>query len=175
MTLTDTLKSRRSVRKFADRPVPREVLQQLLDLALTAPSSKNTRSSRFMVVSEPKTLARISRMRDFGSAFVADVPCGVLVLGDTTATDLWLDNATISATFLQVAAADGDLGSCWVHVNGRPQRGDEPEGATAADYLREFMPIPADWQPLCFVALGYQTEPPRPKKEHDDTDKVLWL
>jgi nitroreductase len=180
MTLTDTLKTRRSVRKFADRPVPHEVLQQLLDLALTAPSSKNTRSTRFMVVSERATLARISQMRDFGSAFVADVPCGVLVLGDTTATDLWLDNAAISATFLQIAAADAGLGSCWVHVNGRPRwHAEVPDGEradeTATDYLREFLPIPADWQPLCFVALGYPTEPPRPKKEHDDTDKVLWL
>jgi nitroreductase len=180
MSLTDTLKTRRSVRRFADRPVPHEVLQTLLDLALTAPSSKNTRSTRFMVVSEPATLAKIAQMRDFGSAFLTDAPCGVLVLGDTSATDLWLDNAAISATFLQVAAADAGLGSCWVHVNGRPRwHAEVPEGEradeTATDFLRDFLPIPAGWNPLCFVALGYPAEPPRPRKEHDDADKIVWL
>lgn len=180
MTLSETLKTRRSVRKFDSRPVPREVLQELLTLALTAPSSKNVRSTRYIVVSDPGTLAKISEMRDFGSAFLADVPCGVLVSGDGAATDLWLDNAAISATFLQIAAADAGLGSCWVHVNGRPRwHAELPAGVnvncTAADYLREFLPIPADWNPLCFIALGYPTDPPRPKKEHDDTDKVVWL
>jgi nitroreductase len=174
MTLTEILKKRRSVRKFDGRPVPREVVEKVLKLTLTAPSSKNTRSTRFMVVDNPATLAAISTMRDFGSAFLADVPCGVLVMGDGTATDLWLDNAAISATILQLAAEEAGLGSCWVHVNGRPRLKDEPDGAGAADYLRTFLPIPADWNPLCFVAMGYPEGESKPRSEKDDTDKVIW-
>jgi nitroreductase len=180
MTLTEILKTRRSVRRMDGRPVPRELVQSVLDLALTAPSSKNVRSTRFMVVSERETLAKIAKMRDFGSAFLSDVPCAVMVLGDTTETDLWVDNAAISATVLQIAAADAGLGSCWVHVNGRPRwHAEVPEGEradeTATDFLRDFLPIPAGWNPLCFVALGYPSEPPRPRKEHDDSDKIVWL
>jgi nitroreductase len=128
-----------------------------------------------MVVENPETLRRVSGMRDYGSTFLADAPCAVLVLGDNSATDLWLDNAAISATVLQIAAEDAGLGSCWVHVSGRPQKLDEPGGATAEDYLREFLPIPAEWKPLCFVALGYPADTPKPHKERDDTDKVVWL
>jgi nitroreductase len=175
MTLTEILNKRRSVRRFDGRPVPRETIEAILKLALTAPSSKNTRSTRFMVVSEPETLERISRMRDFGSAFLAEVPCAVIVCGDGSATDLWLDNAAISATILQLAAEDAGLGSCWVHINGRPQKREEPDGATADEHLREFLPIPADWKPLCVVALGYPAEPTKPHKERDDADKIVWL
>jgi nitroreductase len=136
-----------------------------------------------MVVDKPELLARISEMRDFGSAFIAGAPCGVLVMGDT-ATDLWLDNAAISATILQLVAQDAGLGSCWVHVNGRLRWSREPsEGMprpanpteTATDYLRTFLPIPADWNPLCFVALGYHTDMPKPHRDKDDSDKIMWL
>jgi len=184
MTLTEIIKARRSVRKFAPKPVVRDTVEGLLKLALTAPSSKNVRSTRFMVVDDPETLGRISAMRDFGSAFIAGVPCGVLVMGDTSATDLWLDNAAISATILQLAVTDAGLGSCWVHVNGRPRWSREPsDGApapinpdeTATEYLRGFLPIPEGWNPLCFVALGYPIEPARPHAEKDDSDKIIWI
>lgn len=128
-----------------------------------------------MVIDSAEVLEKISGMRDFGSAFLAGVPCAVLVMGDTDATDLWVDNAAISATILQLAAEEAGLGSCWVHVNERPQKLDEPDGAKAADYLRAFLPIPEGWQPLCFVALGYAANPHRPHGEKDDSDKVIWL
>ncbi len=175
MTLTDILKKRRSVRKFDGRAVPREVVEGLLKGALTAPSSKNVRSTRFMVVDRPDTLERISRMRDFGSSFLAGVPCAVVVAGLATDTDLWVDNAAIAAAFLQLAAVEAGLGSCWVHVNGRPQRRDEPNGATAEEQLREFLPLPAEWRPLCVIALGYPADEPKPHAERDDPDKIVWL
>lgn len=175
MTLTEILQKRRSVRRFEAREVPREVIEGLLKLTLSAPSSKNTRSTRFMVVDAPETLERISGMRDFGSSFLASVPCAVLVAGDVTATDLWLDNAAISATILQLAAEEAGLGSCWVHVNGRPQRREDPDGPTAEDHLRGFLPLPADWKPLCFIALGYPSDTPKPHAERDDSDKIIWL
>ncbi|MDR2883335.1 MAG: nitroreductase family protein [Alistipes sp.] len=175
MTLTDILKKRRSVRKFESRPVPRDVVEGLLRLTLTAPSSKNTRSTRFMVVDAPVTLERISQMRDFGSSLIATAPCAVIVSGDASATDLWVDNAAISATILQLAAEEAGLGSCWVHVNGRSQRREDPDGPDAEEYLRGFLSLPADWRPLCVVALGYPLEPSKPHHERDDADKIIWL
>ncbi len=175
MTLTEILKKRRSVRRFEPRDVPREIVDGLLAAALMAPSSKNTRSTRFMVLDQPEVLERLAAMRDFGSSFLATSPCAVLVCGDSSATDLWLDNAAISATILQLAAEDAGLGSCWVHVNGRPRKREEPDGANAADYLREFLPLPASWNPLCVIALGYSVEPARPHSPKDDADKIIWL
>jgi nitroreductase len=128
-----------------------------------------------MVLDEPVRLEIVSRMRDFGSSFLADAPCVVFVFGDTSASDLWLDNAAISATILQLAAIEAGLGSCWVHVAGRPQRREEPDGPTAEEHLREFISIPADWKPLCAIALGYPVEPSKPHAERDNDDKIVWL
>lgn len=175
MTLSEILFRRRSVRKFTDRKVDRQTIDKILEAALTAPSSKNTRSTRFMVVDDPTMLERISQMRDSGSAFVKNAPMAVIVLGDTALTDLWVDNCAISATILQLAAEEQGLGSCWVHVNGRPRKKDAPDMGTAAEYLRKLLPIPASWNPLCVVALGYAADYPAPHTAGDDSDKVLFL
>lgn len=174
MTLTEILRRRRSIRKFDGRAVSREMLEKIIGLALTAPSSKNTRSTRFMVIDKPELMEKLSEMRDFGSSFLKDAPCCVLIAGDAS-VDLWVDNASISATILQLAAEEAGLGSCWVHVNGRPRRRAEPDGPDAAGYLRTFLPIPAEWNLLCIIALGYSDGTPKPHGDSDGSDKIIWL
>ena len=122
MEFKELIAKRRSVRKFTDREVPREVVDRILAEALSAPSARNTRTTRFLVVDDPVLVARMAEMRDYGSAFLKGAPLAVLVLGDTSASDLWRENAAISATVLQLACVDEGLASCWVHVNGRPRR-----------------------------------------------------
>lgn len=118
------------------------MLDTVLREALAAPSSRNSHSTHLRVLTDPETIARIARMRDYGSAFLEHAPAVVLVEGDRTATDLWRENAAITATALLFAATDAGLASCWVHVNGRPCLKDQPDGAQAEDYLREFLPRP---------------------------------
>ena len=120
MEFKEILRRRRSVRKYLSRPVEREVLDTVLREALAAPSSRNSHSTHLRVLTDPETIARIARMRDYGSAFLEHAPAVVLVEGDRTATDLWRENAAITATALLFAATDAGLASCWVHVNGRP-------------------------------------------------------
>lgn len=158
MEFLDVIDKRHSVRKFADRPVEREILDVLISVAQKAPSSRNCKSSAFMVVEDKDTLAAISEMRDFGSAFVKDAPAAIVVMGDETKTDLWVDNCAISATFLQLAATAMDLGSCWVHVNGRPRSKSDASLGDAETYLRELLGIKDGMRVLCVVAVGYPEE-----------------
>ena len=78
MELKETLLKRRSIRKFENRPVDRQTIEQLLAETFTAPSSRNTRSSRFMVVTDRQNMERISTMRDYGAAFMKDAPAAIL-------------------------------------------------------------------------------------------------
>lgn len=158
MEFLDVIDKRHSVRKFADRPVEREILDALISVAQKAPSSRNCKSSAFMVVEDRDTLAAISEMRDFGSAFVKDAPAAIVVMGDEAKTDLWVDNCAISATFLQLAATAMDLGSCWVHVNGRPRSKSDASLGDAEAYLRELLGIKDGMRVLCVVAVGYPEE-----------------
>lgn len=175
MEFKELIAKRRSIRKFTDRPVPREVVDRILHEALSAPSARNTRTTRFVVVDDPALVARMAEMRDYGSAFLKGAPLAVVVLGDTSPSDLWRENAAIAATVLQLACVDEGLASCWVHINGRPRRKDIPDGETAADYLRTFLPLPDGCQPLCAIALGYSDFTPAPLPPADDEARIIRL
>ena len=175
MELKKILSSRRSTRKFSDREVEKAKLQNIVDMALSAPPSRNTRSTRLWVVTDKGQLQTISEMRDYGAAFVKNAPVAILVMGDKEKSDLWLDNCAITATILQMAVVDEGLASCWVHVNDRPVKKDEPDGEKADDYLRRELQIPSRYGILCAVALGYSDFQPAPLPEYEGEERVKWL
>ena len=175
MEFKELIAKRRSVRKFSDRPVPREVVDRILAETLTAPSARNTRSTRLLVVDDPALVARMADMRDYGSGFLTGAPLAIVVLGDTSLSDLWRENAAIAATVVQLACVDEGLASCWVHVNGRPRRKDTPDGETAADYLRTFLPVPEGCEPLCAIAAGDSDCTPAPLPAADDEARIIRL
>lgn len=158
MDFLGVVEKRHSVRKFADKPVEKELIDTIIRIAETAPSSKNTRSSAFMIIEDRDTIAAISEMRDSGSSFVKDAPAVIVVMGDESKTDLWVDNCAISTTFIQLAATAMELGSCWVHVNGRPRSRTDMSAGNAEDYLRELLGVKDGIRILCVVALGYPAE-----------------
>ncbi|MCD7969882.1 MAG: nitroreductase family protein [Alistipes sp.] len=152
---------RRSIRKYEDRKVSPEAIRSIIETTLTAPSSKNCRSTRIAFTEDPAILEVISTMRSTGAQFVKDAPLAFFILGDDSDTDLWKENCAISATVLQIAAEDMGLGTCWVHVNGRPFRNEDPGGKTAGDYLKENIPQLAPYRILCVVACGYPAIRPK--------------
>ncbi len=155
MDFLEVIEKRHSVRKYSDQPVEREVLEAIVKVAQTAPSSRNSKSSAFMIVEDKDTLEALAQMRDYGSGLIAGAPAAIVVLGDDSKTDLWVDNCAISATFVQLAVTAMDLASCWVHCNGRPRLKDQPEGALAPDYVSELLGLKDGLRPYCVIAIGY--------------------
>ena len=155
MDFLEVIEKRHSVRKYADRPVEKEILDAIVKVAQTAPSSRNSKSSAFMIVEDRDTLDALSQMRDYGSALLTGAQAAIVVMGDESKTDLWVDNCAISATFIQLAVTAMDLVSCWVHINGRPRLKAEPDGPSAVDYVTELLGIKDGLVPYCCIAIGY--------------------
>ncbi len=156
MDFLKVIEKRHSTRKFQEKEVPRDLLDAIVELAGTAPSSRNSRSSDFMIIEDKDTIAAIADMRDSGSAFVKDAPAVIVILGDEDKTDMWLDNCAISATFVHLAATAMELGSCWVHVNGRRRSKTDESAGYAEDYLRNLLGVKDNMRIYCVVAVGYE-------------------
>ena len=58
METIERIKTRRTIRKFKDEKVPREVVEQIVSAAAYAPSWKNSQTTRYVVI-EDKELIRI--------------------------------------------------------------------------------------------------------------------
>lgn len=158
MEFLEVIEKRHSVRKYADRLVEKEILDAIVSVAQTAPSSRNSKSSAFLIVEDKDTIAAMSQMRDSGSSFMKDAPAAIVVMGDESKTDLWVDNCSISATFIQLAVTAMDLGSCWVHVNGRPRQKNNPEAGDAESYIKELLGVKDGLRVYCVIAIGYPQE-----------------
>jgi nitroreductase len=174
MELKDILTRRRSTRKFSEQHIEREKIERIVEMTLQAPSSRNSRSTRLLVVEDKALLEKMSHMRDYGSSFMKDAAAAIVVMGDKSSSDLWLDNCAISATTLQLAIVDVGMASCWVHVNDRPCLKDEPEGAKADDYLRELLSLPERYGILCAIAFGYSDFEPKPLPVYEGEERVMW-
>ncbi len=155
MDFLEVIEKRHTVRRYSDRPVEKELLDAIVRVAQTAPSSRNSKSSAFMIIEDRDTLDALSQMRDYGASPLKSAQAAIIVMGDESKTDLWVDNCAISATFIQLAVTAMDLASCWVHINGRFCLKDEPDGRTSDDYVRELLGIREGLRPYCAVAIGY--------------------
>ncbi len=155
MHLQDILDKRRSIRKFLDKEVDSTTIEALCKAALKAPSSRNSHSTHLLVIDRHDIIEQAATMRDYGSGFIKGAPLFILVMGDKSATDLWEVNCAITATTLQLAATDLGLASCWVHIDGRAQLKENPEGTSAEEYLRSLVDIPTTFGVLCGIAVGY--------------------
>ena len=162
--------------------MPPELVEAAVAESLTAPAPHRTRPVRFVWLQTPTTRTRLlDRMKDkwrsdlAGDGRPADaierrvargqilydapevvipflVPEGAHTYPDAARTDAERTMFTVAVgaavQALLVALAVRGLGSCWI-------------GSTifAADLVRAELELPADWEPLGAIAIGYADEP----------------
>ena len=176
MDFKEVVKKRRSTRRYTGQPVEKEKLQRAMELALRAPSSKNTRSTRLMAVTDLKRVHELGKLRDWGSSLLEEAGAAIVVLGDEAASPMWETNAAIMATLLQLALVDEGLATCWVHVGDYLTLKDVPDSQRSEDYVKELLPeIPADYRVLCVISIGYADYVPKPLPEYEGPERMLFV
>lgn len=161
--LQDLIAKRRSIRRFKADTVEAEKIEQLQVAALRAPSSRGGNPWEFVFVTDRNLLEELSEAKPHGSTFLKDAQLGVVVCADSTKSDVWVEDASIAAIFIQLAAQDLGLGSCWIQI--RQRMHDQTE--SAGSYIAELLNIPSNLQVESMIAVGYPAEskPPHPKEE----------
>jgi nitroreductase len=155
------IRKRRSIRKFLDKPVEKEKLDLLVEAGLRAPSSRGINPWHFVVVSDRKMLARLSQAREHGSAFLKNASVAIVVCADASKSDVWVEDASIAAIMIHLAAESLDLGSCWVQIRERMHDARK----TSEMYVGEALGLPRQLKVESIVGIGYPDEKkaPHPK------------
>lgn len=138
------LKGLRQSRKFLDKPVPREIVGDLLEVARWSGSSKNGQPWHFIVVDDPATNAALSEAGAY-TQFLDNVALSIVITLDGTGPrGEAYDEGRVSER-LMLAADHYGLGSgtAWFST---------PE---AQDKVRELLGIPADRHLWSAVGFGY--------------------
>lgn len=119
--MTDAIKNmmvRRSVRSYKSDPVARELLMQIADAGLWAPTGMNRQDVRFVIVTDPDVLSAVSKMNaavmgNTGDPFYG-APAAIIVFADSQVHTYVEDGSLAMGNMLNAAASLG-LGSCWIH------------------------------------------------------------
>ncbi len=156
--LLEAIRTRRSVRVYdKEKALSSEQVSILMEATLRAPSSRNGHTTQFVVVEDKARLNALSHLRESGGTFLRDVPLAVVILGSPMECKYWLEDATLSASFLQLQAEAMGLGSCWVMA----KECFTANGQDSAEYVRKVLDIPYQLEVLCIIAIGYPLEKPK--------------
>ena len=68
MNTLEAILTRRSCRKFTDKPIESETLHQLLEAAMSGPSCVNAKDWSFVVVTDPEKLAQMAALKGLPAA-----------------------------------------------------------------------------------------------------------
>lgn len=157
MNFTELAGKRYSCKKYDGRPVEREKLQQLLEAARLAPTAKNLQEQRIYVIESEEGLRKIDALTPcrYGAStvllFAFDRDNVFHYPGGKR--DSGIEDASIVATHLLLAAADAGLDSCWVNFF-------DPEKAA------ELFGLPENEEVLMLLDLGYAAEESGPLPNH---------
>ncbi len=166
MTFHDLLIERRSIRRYTPEKIDPEQVRLILEAALLAPTSKSSRAWQLVVVEDGDMLQRLSQCKEFGAAPIAKAPLAVVVTVDSTASEAWIEDASVAASFMQLQAADLGLGSCWIQVRGRFAA----DGTPSEEYVQDALGIPETCPVLCIITIGHKDEVRKPQ----DLEKLRW-
>jgi nitroreductase len=163
----DTLKAihtRRSIREYKDKPIPEEMVIELLKAAMASPSARNQQPWEFVVITDPELRRKIPAVCPFAQMIV-DAPLAVLVCGDLkieTAPGYWvIDCAAATQNMLLAAHAHG-LGAVWTGVYPREER---------MDGLTELLNLPEYILPHSLVVIGYPDQQP-PQQDRFKLERI---
>lgn len=157
---------RRSIRHFTPEPVEEEQIKMILEAGLMAPTSKSSRAWQFIIVNDKDTLERLSHCKDRAAEPIGRAPLAIVIAIDPTATDPWIEDASIAASYMQLQAADLGLGSCWIEVRDRYGA----DGTPADEYVQELLKMPETLPVVCILAIGHPAEERKPQA----LDKLKW-
>jgi len=152
--LIDLLRSRRSIRRFQERPVEKEKVDILIEAALRSPSSRGLNPWEFVVVQNKETLVRLSQAKPHGASFLENVSLAIVVCADPEKCDVWVEDCSIAAILLHLAATDLGLGSCWVQIRLR----EHTSGRLAEACVVELLDLKPGMVVEAIIAIGYPAE-----------------
>ena len=165
----ELLKRRRSSRLFTGEPVDKDMVCDLMKAALMSPSGHRINPWEFILVEDKEMLKALSVSKEHGAGLLEGAAMAIVVIGDTSKTDVWIEDCSIATIILQLAAEDMGLGSCWVQIRRRT----DAEGNVSEENVRKLLGIPGNYAVLSIVAIGHKAREAKPfDEENMQWDKV---
>ena len=163
-----TVRHRHSVRQYRDTPVETSKLHAILEMAIAAPSAGDMQAYHIHAVTDSSQRVRLAEAAG-DQQFITQAPVCLVFSTDPQRSasqygergqQLYcVQDATIAATYAQLAAVAAGLGSTWV-------------GSFDKEQVRALLQLPQTLEPIAMLTLGYAAEVPDPTPRRGIKDMV---
>ena len=176
-----TIKSRRAVRTYKDKPIEKEKIEQILDCGLSAPSARNLQPWKFVVVTDKNLIKEMGkrvqdkvidnprysfvkqRAETKEDAIFYSAPLVIFILGDKGNKWSAID-CSLAAENMMLAARSLDIASCPIGM-ARYIKGEKD--------IEEKLGIDEKYELILTLIFGYADEEPEPKSR--DKEVITWI
>jgi len=158
-TLT-AIRARRSVRKFQHRPVPREVLETIVDAGRLAATGAGLQPWEFVVITDAAARQRLAGLSPYGS-FLAEAGAGIVALYKESQSPYGKEDCCSAAATMLLTAAEQGLGTCWVVTN------DEAG-------MLQILGVPEGYRIGAIIVTGYPAEMPAMPEKRPLAEVLHW-
>jgi len=165
LDILEILRSRRSIRKFQDRPVEEEIVEKILEAGRWAPSGMNNQPWRFAVVTDTKTKEEIAKLTIY-SRIVSSARLLIPVFLDKEESYHEIKDAQAVGACLQnmlLEAHSLGLGAVWL---GEIIKSDEG--------MRKILGLGRELELMAVLAAGYPAEKPVDGKRKELNDLIVY-
>ncbi len=154
MDFLDIIKTRRSIREYQDKAIPKEALEKIVDAARFAATARNVQPWEFVVVTAKVNLEKIAELAENGR-FIKEAHACIAIF--SIDTKYYLEDGCAATENVMLAARALGIGSCWV-------AGDKK---TYCVDIAKLLNVPDSYKLVSLISLGY----PKSEKEFNLKEK----
>lgn len=164
---------RKSVRSFTNQPIEKSKLDTLVRAAMAAPTGKDMRPWKFVVVNDKQAMKSLAAQLPYGK-MLAEAQAAIVVCGDMSVVDKdrkpsinWTFDCSAATENLLLQAEAMGLGAVWTGAYPYDER-------VAA--VKVALKLPDNIIPLNVIPIGYPKGNPQPKDKYnaDNIHYNLW-
>jgi nitroreductase len=165
MDAIDAIMSRRSIRKFLDKPIAKKDIEDILKAGMQAPSAHNERPWRFIVITSKEAKEKIMKAHPY-AGMLSTAPAAILVCCDISALEggYGQQDCAICMENMFLAAHAKGLGAVYVGVYPRDER---------TKTISAVFGLPENVVPFALLPLGYPAEK-KPAENRYEKARVHW-
>lgn len=167
MTVEESIRTRKSVRSYMDRPVEKDKIIALLEAARLAPSAGNRQEGRYVVVTDTEMRRKLAQAAA-NQSFVAEAACVIACCAETDSYSMrcgqlsYPIDVAIAIDHMTLRAVELGLGTCWI-------------GAFYEDQVKKLLSIPERIRVVELLTVGYPKDPKVKPKNRLELDKISFF
>jgi nitroreductase len=146
----ETIRKRRSVRRFTNDIISREDLEKIVDAGRLAATGSNRQPWDFVVVTDKAMIEQFAR----SGAWIAKAAAVIVVVMDPDSR-WWVEDGAAAIENILLASTALGYGACWVEGDAMPHE----------EYYRTILEIPAEKRVMALLPIGIAAETPAPSKK----------